>query len=111
MASTRFIREVQIITGALIGREPPDKPVPAPRGTKASLCWCSSLRTALTSTVVRGRTNKSGIVFSIVQPSHSYTFSSVARDVTPSLPTTSLNAAINLESTLECEFAMIEMSL
>jgi hypothetical protein len=111
MTSTRFIREVQIITGALIGRAPPDKPVPAPRGTKASLRWWSSFRTALTSAVLRGLTSRSGAVFSIVQPSHSYTLSSVAREVSPSLPTIALNSESKLESTLECEFAIIEVSL
>src|SRR5579885_3410742 len=71
IATIRFIRDVQIITGAFTGSAPPERPVPAPRGTKATPRCHSALRTALTCSVVRGITSRSGAFFSIVHPSHS----------------------------------------
>ena len=66
-----FIRDVQIITGALSGRQPPESPVPAPRGTKATPRRSSAASTALTCAVVRGSTSSSGALLAMVQPSHS----------------------------------------
>ncbi|SHU07235.1 Uncharacterised protein [Mycobacteroides abscessus subsp. abscessus] len=41
--------------------EPPDNPVPAPRGTTEIWCALAHLRVAETSSVLRGRTTASGI--------------------------------------------------
>ena len=71
MATMRFIRDVQIITGALSGRHPPESPVPAPRGTKGTARRASAASTPLTCAVVRGSTSRSGALLPIVHPSHS----------------------------------------
>ena len=54
------MRERPIITGAPIGKHPPESPVPAPRGTKRT-SWRRHARTiAATSAVERGSTTTSG---------------------------------------------------
>ena len=82
-----FMRDVQIITGALSGRHPPERPVPAPRGTKGMPRRSSAASTPLTCAVVRGSTSRSGALLPIVHPSHSYTASSLECETIPSAPT------------------------
>ena len=56
----RFMRLVQIITGASSGRQPPLRPVPAPRGTKRDAVAAAGADDRATSPVVRGSTTTSG---------------------------------------------------
>src|SRR5664279_5013146 len=54
------------------GSAPPDRPVPAPRGTRARPFSHASFTTATTSAVEAGRTTSPGMTRKLVSPSHSY---------------------------------------
>jgi hypothetical protein len=62
----RFIRAREIITPPPTGRQPPDRLVPAPRGTKGTSQALQTLTISTTCSVVVGKTTTSGLFFSIV---------------------------------------------
>src|SRR5579871_6921093 len=74
----RFIRESVIITPPPTGRQPPARLVPAPRGTKGTFISLQACTIRTTCSVVVGKTTTSGLFFSMVKPSHSYTSRSLA---------------------------------
>jgi hypothetical protein len=66
MASIAWRRLVQIITVAPTGNVPPERPVPAPRGTNGTPSAASRRTTSATDSGVRGRTTTSGAARSSV---------------------------------------------
>jgi hypothetical protein len=53
------------------GRQPPARLVPAPRGRNGTPWRLQRRTTAATCSVLAGKTTTSGLVFSMVYPSHS----------------------------------------
>jgi hypothetical protein len=67
-----FIRARPMITAPSTGSEPPESPVPAPRGTIGRSASRASRTHAATSSVVAGSTTTRGRVRYASSPSHSY---------------------------------------
>src|SRR5580698_7538508 len=76
-----------IITPPPTGKHPPARLVPAPRGTNGTFRSRHTLTMATTSSVELGKTTTSGLFFSMVKPSHSYTSRSLGDDRTFPAPT------------------------
>src|SRR5205823_14708663 len=76
-----------IMTPPPTGRQPPARLVPAPRGRNGTPASLHAVTIATTCSVVVGKTTTSGLFFSMVNPSHSYTASSAVAVRTLSGPT------------------------
>ena len=67
----RFIRESATTTAPSTGSAPPERPVPAPRGTMGAPAARAARTTAATSSVEPGSTTSAGRTRYPVSPSHS----------------------------------------
>src|SRR4051812_43787742 len=65
-----FIRVSTIITPPPIGKQPPARLVPAPRGKNGTPRALQILTTSTTSAVCRGKPNTSGLFFRVVTQAH-----------------------------------------
>ena len=68
---TRRMRESATTTPPGVGRAPPERPVPEPRGTSGTPAARASRTTCTTSSVVAGSTTRSGRTRPWERPSHS----------------------------------------
>src|SRR5271169_1770409 len=75
------------------GSAPPERPVPAPRATRARPFARASFTTATTSSVEAGRTTREGVTRKLVSPSHSYVRRSEGLEMQFRGPTNSAIAA------------------